>query len=288
MDSSRKSNLSTTFWIPQGRVLQGNNLGYKEGRQNLTIIKAPMPPRIKIRIIDPSLALQSCENISNLTFGGYLADFTPVPFARYSCFLLLCRWLVWVQGSCFSLVRFMVSSGAKKWLLTVGKLVTMQIPAYMHLVHALYHIANLSFCPSSYIFISVANIWILQYALYIDDFNFSDSIDVNEKCIFLQGQNDYVLFVLNNSVDLRGNKVTINCVGPSSTIVGFSYGLAAKTQESSLRLEFFTTNSPHRVDSPPSEFLLIPSDVFMFLWPTYVGFFCCKRNFILLLHSLTN
>ena len=57
MDSSRKNNLSTTFWIPQGRVLQGNDLGYKEGMQNLTTIKASMPPRIKVRIIDPSLAL---------------------------------------------------------------------------------------------------------------------------------------------------------------------------------------------------------------------------------------
>ena len=57
MDSSQKNNLSTTFWIPEGRVLQGNDLGYKEGRQNPTTIKAPMPPCIKVRIIDPSLAL---------------------------------------------------------------------------------------------------------------------------------------------------------------------------------------------------------------------------------------
>ena len=51
-----KDNLSTTFWIPEEKVLQGNNLGYKERRQNLTTIKAPMPPHIKVRIIDPSLA----------------------------------------------------------------------------------------------------------------------------------------------------------------------------------------------------------------------------------------
>ena len=58
------SNLSTTFRIPKGRVLQGkdlgykettwatrkrlelqgNDLGYKEGRQDLTIIKAPNTP----------------------------------------------------------------------------------------------------------------------------------------------------------------------------------------------------------------------------------------------------
>ena len=82
------NNLSITFRILEGRVLHGNNLGYKEKRQNLTTIKAPIPPHIKVRIIDPSLALWSWENISNLTFGGYLAGPTPVPSVRYSCFLL--------------------------------------------------------------------------------------------------------------------------------------------------------------------------------------------------------
>ena len=37
--------------------LQGKDLGYKERRQDLTTIKAPTPPHIKVRIIDPSLAL---------------------------------------------------------------------------------------------------------------------------------------------------------------------------------------------------------------------------------------
>ena len=50
-------NLSTTFWISEERILQGNNLGYKERRQNLTTIKAPIPPHIKVHIIDHSLAL---------------------------------------------------------------------------------------------------------------------------------------------------------------------------------------------------------------------------------------
>ena len=51
------NNLSTTLWILEGRVLQGNNLRYKERRQNLTTIKVPIPPHIKVRIIYPSLAL---------------------------------------------------------------------------------------------------------------------------------------------------------------------------------------------------------------------------------------
>ena len=51
------NNLSTMFRIPKRRVLQGKDLGYKEKRQDLTTIKAPTPPHIKVRIIDPSLAL---------------------------------------------------------------------------------------------------------------------------------------------------------------------------------------------------------------------------------------
>ena len=51
------NNVSTTFRIPKGRVLQGKDLGYKEMRQDLTTIKAPTLPHIKVRIIDPSLAL---------------------------------------------------------------------------------------------------------------------------------------------------------------------------------------------------------------------------------------
>ena len=51
------NNLSTTFQIPKGRILQGKDLFYKEKRQDLTTIKAPTPPHLKVRIIDPSLAL---------------------------------------------------------------------------------------------------------------------------------------------------------------------------------------------------------------------------------------
>ena len=51
------NNLSTTFRIPKGRVLQGKDLGYKERRQDLTTIKTPTPPHIKVRIIDLSLTL---------------------------------------------------------------------------------------------------------------------------------------------------------------------------------------------------------------------------------------
>ena len=37
--------------------LQGKDLSYKEKKQDLTTIKAPTPPHIKVRIIDPSLVL---------------------------------------------------------------------------------------------------------------------------------------------------------------------------------------------------------------------------------------
>ena len=42
-----------------------------------------------------------------------MASITPVPSARSFCFLLLCRWFIWVFGSCYSLVRFTTSSNTK-------------------------------------------------------------------------------------------------------------------------------------------------------------------------------
>ena len=56
--------------------------------QPSTTIKAPIPSQIEVRIIYPSLALLSCENSSNLTFGGYLADTTPMLSARSSFFIV--------------------------------------------------------------------------------------------------------------------------------------------------------------------------------------------------------
>ena len=44
-------------------------------------IKAPIPSQIKVHMIYP-LQHSRVENNSNLTFGGYLADTTPVPSVR--------------------------------------------------------------------------------------------------------------------------------------------------------------------------------------------------------------
>ena len=54
--------------------------------QPSTTIKAQIPSQIKVRIIYPSLALQSCENSSNLIFRGYSAGTTPVLSFRSSLF----------------------------------------------------------------------------------------------------------------------------------------------------------------------------------------------------------
>ena len=56
--------------------------------QPSTTIKAPIPSQIEVRIIYPSLALYSCENSSNLTFGGYSASTTPILSARSSFFIV--------------------------------------------------------------------------------------------------------------------------------------------------------------------------------------------------------
>ena len=57
---------------------------YKERRQDLTTIKRPQHPHKKVRVTNSSLALQSCKNISDLTFGGCLAGSTLVPFEGIS------------------------------------------------------------------------------------------------------------------------------------------------------------------------------------------------------------
>ena len=60
-------------------ALQGEDLLYKERRQDLTTIKRPQHPHKKVRVTNSSLALYSCKSISDLTFGGCLAGSTPVP-----------------------------------------------------------------------------------------------------------------------------------------------------------------------------------------------------------------
>ena len=105
MESQGKWNPSTTR-IPEDTwrsSLQGNVLFitfgtiqvefYKEKTSTprkrcepSTTIKAPMPSQIKVRITYSSLALQSCENSSNLTFGGYSAGTTSMLSVRSSLF----------------------------------------------------------------------------------------------------------------------------------------------------------------------------------------------------------
>ena len=67
------------------------------------------PSRRKVRMILPSLALQSSENSSDLIFGGYLAGTTPVHSARIlssRCAGVIRR----AQGPCDLLVIFSASS----------------------------------------------------------------------------------------------------------------------------------------------------------------------------------
>ena len=65
-------------------ALQGKDLLYKERRQDLTTIKRPQHPHKKVRVINSSLALWSCKNISDLTFGGCSAGSTPAPLEGVS------------------------------------------------------------------------------------------------------------------------------------------------------------------------------------------------------------
>ena len=102
--STRKSLVHHVWDSYKGRTSTPRKRG-----QTFTTIKAPIPSQIKVHIIYPSLALQSCENSSNLTFGGFLASTTPVLSVR-SFSLFFVGIVTSVQGSCSSLVIFTASS----------------------------------------------------------------------------------------------------------------------------------------------------------------------------------
>jgi len=99
---------------------------------------------------------------------------------------------------------------------------------------------------------------------FLYDCAFSVSLNVNDKYLVLQEQNDNALFVLNNRVELLGNLVTVCCIGPCSSTTGFPSTVRAKIDGSSLRLRSFTKNSQNWVDEPPSTgfLIIIPSGFF--------------------------
>ncbi|KAK9272084.1 hypothetical protein L1049_002453 [Liquidambar formosana] len=92
---------------------------------------------------------------------------------------------------------------------------------------------------------------------------FPVSLEMNDKFLVLQEEHGGMLFILNNSVELLGNAVTVSRIGPRSSKREFSYDLVAKKVGSSLRLQSFTESVSGRVNNRSSMgFLLVPSAFF--------------------------
>ncbi|KAJ6421272.1 hypothetical protein OIU84_028611 [Salix udensis] len=91
--------------------------------------------------------------------------------------------------------------------------------------------------------------------------NFQGSSRVDHKFRVLQEDKEGVLFILNNRLECLGNIITISCMGPSSSKLGYFYELTAKAEGSNVRFQSSTRNIQTRVDHPPSMgFLLVPND----------------------------
>ncbi|KAB5516859.1 hypothetical protein DKX38_027507 [Salix brachista] len=87
------------------------------------------------------------------------------------------------------------------------------------------------------------------------------SFRVDHKFRVLQEDKEGVLFILNNRLECLGNIITISCMGPSSSKLGYFYELTAKAEGSNVRFQSSTRNIQTRVDHPPSMgFLLVPND----------------------------
>ncbi|KAL6502549.1 E3 ubiquitin-protein ligase siah2 [Orobanche hederae] len=92
------------------------------------------------------------------------------------------------------------------------------------------------------------------------DTTFSICIEIDRKHIFLQEQNENVIFILNHEVQEHGRAFNIDCVGVGCYKSGFVYQLTAKSMETCLLLrsvpEIYTTWSK---DTPRKYNLTVPS-----------------------------
>ncbi|KAF4397110.1 hypothetical protein G4B88_008956 [Cannabis sativa] len=81
--------------------------------------------------------------------------------------------------------------------------------------------------------------------------------------VVLQERKDNVIFILNSTFKTFGYMVWISCIWPCP-FKGFWYEILAKTDETTLRLESFTSCNQQRVvtTGPSSGYLLIPMNLF--------------------------
>ncbi|XP_010243800.1 PREDICTED: E3 ubiquitin-protein ligase SINA-like 10 [Nelumbo nucifera] len=87
---------------------------------------------------------------------------------------------------------------------------------------------------------------------------FPVSLDKNRQLLVFQGEEDGVLFILNNKTELIGNALSVTCIGPRSPKEGFLYDLISRREGCSLRLQSFTKCTTGQLEGSIVDFLLIP------------------------------
>lgn len=86
----------------------------------------------------------------------------------------------------------------------------------------------------------------------------------NDEVIVLQEQNGADLFILHNKVEILGNIVNVNCIGPNPLKSVYHYDILARSQDKCcLKLQSLAKNTRGRnAMDPDSGFLLIPPEFF--------------------------
>ncbi|XP_058228156.1 putative E3 ubiquitin-protein ligase SINA-like 6 [Rhododendron vialii] len=95
------------------------------------------------------------------------------------------------------------------------------------------------------------------------DCTFPISLELLQKYVILQEEQEGTVFILNNGVQNLGNVIDVCCMAPTSSERGFSYNLLATSGGRSVKLQSFAENVCGRIEhTPPNSFLMVPSDFF--------------------------
>ncbi|KAE9466701.1 hypothetical protein C3L33_01369, partial [Rhododendron williamsianum] len=89
------------------------------------------------------------------------------------------------------------------------------------------------------------------------------SLELQQKSVILQEEQEGTIFILNNGVQNLGNVINVCCVVPISSKRGFSYDLLATNSGRSVKLQSSAEHVWGRVEhTTPKSFLMVPSDFF--------------------------
>lgn len=90
--------------------------------------------------------------------------------------------------------------------------------------------------------------------------HFSVSLEKSQKSVILKESKEAIIFILNHFSECHGSAINVIRIAPSGSVGRFSYKLAAKEGDTSIKLQSSVDSIPKCVDCPPAKnFLLVPS-----------------------------